>query len=72
MSETHGFQEHWLNIDPERIERCEMYQWNPASELFYVPAKSGGLVDLEAGQLQMLDQVSERFGVTFAPAQGTR
>lgn len=42
MPETTGFQEHWLNIDPERMERYErMYQWNPASEIFYAPAKIG-------------------------------
>ena len=42
MTETPGFQDHWLNIDPERMERYEtMFQWNPASEAFYTPAKIG-------------------------------
>lgn len=42
MADTRGFQEHWLNIDPERMERYEtMYQWNPATEAFYTPAKIG-------------------------------
>lgn len=40
MSSTRGFQDHWLNIDPERMERYEtMFQWNPATEAFYAPAK---------------------------------
>jgi hypothetical protein len=39
MADAHGFQEHWLNIDPERMERYEtMYQWNPSTEAFYTPA----------------------------------
>lgn len=46
MSATDRFQEHWLEIDPERMERYEtMFQWNPASESFYTPAEIGeGLV----------------------------
>ncbi len=40
MAETTDFQEHWLNIDEERMERYEtMFQWNPATEGFYAPAK---------------------------------
>jgi hypothetical protein len=36
MTERDGFQEHWLNIDPERISRYEeMYKWNPATEHYY-------------------------------------
>ncbi|MDX1711740.1 MAG: methyltransferase domain-containing protein [Rhodovibrionaceae bacterium] len=42
MSEENGFQQHWLDIDPERMERYEtMFQWTPASEAFYAPAKIG-------------------------------
>ncbi len=42
MTETPDFQDHWLNIDPERMERYEtMYQWNPATEAFYTSAKIG-------------------------------
>ena len=42
MSSTGPFQDHWLNIDPERMERYEtMYQWNPATEHFYTPAQIG-------------------------------
>jgi len=34
--------EHWVNIEPERMDRYEtMYQWNPASEKFYEPALLG-------------------------------
>lgn len=40
MKNEQGFQGHWLNIEPERMERYEtMYQWNPATEIFYAPAK---------------------------------
>lgn len=41
-----GFQEHWVNIEPERMKRYEtMYQWNPATELFYAHAQLGpGLI----------------------------
>ncbi len=36
------FMEHWLNIDPDQLERCEaMYQWSPAAEAFYAPAAIG-------------------------------
>ena len=42
MKNEQGFQHHWLNIEPERMERYEtMYQWNPATEVFYEPAKLG-------------------------------
>jgi ubiquinone/menaquinone biosynthesis C-methylase UbiE len=42
MASARGFQEHWLDIDPERMERYEtMYQWNPATEAFYAAAKIG-------------------------------
>lgn len=42
MKNEQGFQEHWLNIEPERMERYEtMYRWNPATEIFYEPAKIG-------------------------------
>jgi SAM-dependent methyltransferase len=40
MSEGSPFQEHWVNIEPERLERYEaMFQWNPATAHFYEPAK---------------------------------
>ncbi|MEM7026055.1 MAG: methyltransferase domain-containing protein, partial [Pseudomonadota bacterium] len=39
---VHGFQDHWLNIEPERMARYEtMYRWNPATEVFYTPARIG-------------------------------
>jgi ubiquinone/menaquinone biosynthesis C-methylase UbiE len=42
MVKEHLFQDHWLTIDPERMERYEeMYRWNPATEVFYAPAKIG-------------------------------
>ncbi len=42
MAETDDLSDYWLNIDPERMERYEtMYQWNPASELFYTAAEIG-------------------------------
>lgn len=42
MRNEQGFQDHWINIDPERMKRYEtMYQWNPASEAFYARAKIG-------------------------------
>jgi len=42
MKDKRGFQDHWLNIDPERMERYErMYRWNRATEIFYAPAKIG-------------------------------
>lgn len=42
MKNKQGFQYHWVNIEPERMERYEtMYQWNPATEHFYAPAKIG-------------------------------
>ncbi len=42
MAEESGLQEHWLDIEPERMERYEtMFRWNPASEPFYAAAKIG-------------------------------
>ena len=42
MRNEQGFQHHWVNIDGERMERYEtMYQWNPATEIFYAPARIG-------------------------------
>jgi ubiquinone/menaquinone biosynthesis C-methylase UbiE len=42
MKNKQGLQDHWVNIEPERMERYEkMYQWNPATEVFYQPAKIG-------------------------------
>jgi ubiquinone/menaquinone biosynthesis C-methylase UbiE len=39
MATRKGFQEHWLNIGPERLARYEtMYQWSTAAEAFYAPA----------------------------------
>jgi len=42
MRDASGFQKHWVNIEPERLERYEtMFQWNPAIEPFYAPARVG-------------------------------
>ena len=40
MTESPEFQHHWLEIEPERMERYEtMFQWNPATEHFYTSAE---------------------------------
>lgn len=40
MSKKSPFQEHWVAIDPDRLERYEvMFQWNPQTAYFYEPAK---------------------------------
>jgi SAM-dependent methyltransferase len=37
-----GFQDHWLDIDPERMERYEtMFRWNPATAHYYAAAAIG-------------------------------
>jgi ubiquinone/menaquinone biosynthesis C-methylase UbiE len=37
-----AFQKHWLEIEPERMERYEtIFQWNPASAPFYEAARIG-------------------------------
>jgi SAM-dependent methyltransferase len=42
MATAHGFQAHWLKIDPERMERYEtMFRWNPATAGFYAAARIG-------------------------------
>lgn len=42
MSDTPEFMDHWVNIDPKRMELYEtMYEWNPASEPLYAPAEIG-------------------------------
>jgi SAM-dependent methyltransferase len=36
---TAFYREHWVNIDPERLDRYQrMFQWNPASSALYAPA----------------------------------
>jgi hypothetical protein len=33
------YKEHWVNIEPERLDRYQrMFQWNPASSALYEPA----------------------------------
>ena len=40
MSHTSPFQDHWVNIEPDRFERYEtMFQWNPASAHFFEAAQ---------------------------------
>lgn len=42
MSDTQPFLEHWVDIDPERMERYEsMFQWTAAADAFYAPAAIG-------------------------------
>ncbi|MEJ2122812.1 MAG: methyltransferase domain-containing protein [Alphaproteobacteria bacterium] len=40
MKNEHGFQDHWVDIEPERLERYEtMYQWNPTTAHYYDAAR---------------------------------
>ena len=33
------YKEHWVNIEPQRLDRYQhMFQWNPASSILYEPA----------------------------------
>ena len=42
MPGSDGFSSHWVDIDPERMERYEsMFRWTPASERFYADAAIG-------------------------------
>ena len=42
MADDRAFMDHWVDIDPERMERYEtMFQWNPATEAYYAHAKIG-------------------------------
>lgn len=42
MTEDRGFQHHWLEIGPERMDRYEaMFEWNTATEHFYAAAEVG-------------------------------
>jgi SAM-dependent methyltransferase len=42
MTDSGLFMAHWVDIDPERMERYEtMYQWSEAAEAFYAPAGIG-------------------------------
>lgn len=68
MTNIRGFQEHWLDIDEERMERYEtMYQWNPATEVFYTSAKiNPGLVvgDFGCGPGHAAVEFANRVGET--------
>ena len=68
MTDTRGFQEHWLNIDDERMDRYEtMYQWNPASERFYTSAEiTQGLLigDFGCGPGHAAIEFAQRVGET--------
>ncbi len=40
MKTAQGFQQHWVEIEPERMERYEtMFEWNPATAHFYAGAE---------------------------------
>jgi SAM-dependent methyltransferase len=42
MTPKASFQDHWVNIEPERMERYEaMFRWNPATAPFFAGAKIG-------------------------------
>lgn len=66
MTDARGFQQHWLDIDPERLERYEtMFQWNPATEVFYAPAKIGPgqvVVDFGCGPGHAAIEFAKRVG----------
>ena len=64
----HGFQEHWLDIDPERMTRYEtMFQWNPATEHFYAAAEIGegqAVADFGCGPGHAVIEFAKRVGPT--------
>ena len=66
MAERDGFQEHWLNIEPERMARYEvMYKWNPATEHYYDNAKIATgqtLVDFGCGPGHAAIEFAKRVG----------
>ena len=46
MNETPFYKDHWVTIDPDRLDRYRrMFEWNPASIVFYEAA------DIGAGQI---------------------
>jgi ubiquinone/menaquinone biosynthesis C-methylase UbiE len=66
MANPSRFQEHWLNIEPERLARYEtMYQWSTAAEAFYAPAdiRQGHVVaDFGCGPGHTAIEFAERVG----------
>ena len=68
MRNASGFQDHWLKIDPERLERYEtMFQWNPATEAFYAAAKIGpgnAVADFGCGPGHAAIEFAKRVGPT--------
>lgn len=60
------FQQHWLNIGPERLARYEtMYQWSSAAEAFYAPAdiREGNVVaDFGCGPGHTAIELARRVG----------
>lgn len=61
-------QDHWLDIDNERLERYEsMFRWNPATEIFYEAAEIGQgqrLVDFGCGPGHAAVEFARRVGAS--------
>ena len=65
-SSNAGFQDHWLQIEPDRLERYEtMFRWNPASEPFYQAARIGeglSIADFGCGPGHAAIEFAKRVG----------
>jgi SAM-dependent methyltransferase len=68
MTDTPGFQKHWLNIEPERMARYEtMFQWNPATAAYYDAAeiaKGHVVADFGCGPGHAAIELAKRVGPT--------
>ena len=66
MADEAGFQKHWLDIEPERMERYEkMFRWNTATEIFYASARIGEgqiVVDFGCGPGHAAVEFARRVG----------
>lgn len=66
MNGVARFQEHWLSIDPERLDRYEtMFEWSTAAEAFYAPADIGSgqiVADFGCGPGHTAIELARRVG----------
>ncbi|MDJ0847248.1 MAG: methyltransferase domain-containing protein [Myxococcota bacterium] len=68
MDLSHYFQDHWREIEPERLERYELiFTWRPEQEVLIAPARVGEgqtVLDFGAGPGHLAVELARRVGAS--------